>query len=112
MYITIIYMHDFNFDNLDGFDWDKGNTSKNQDKHDVSIGETEEVFFNDPFFVFIDKKHSESESRFFLFGETNEGRTLFIVFTIRKNKVRVISSRDMHRKERGEYERLKANTQV
>jgi hypothetical protein len=105
-------MFELNFDDLNGFDWDKGNILKNPDKHNVSNGETEEVFFNDPFFIFTDQKHSENENRFFLFGETNEGRTLFIVFTIRKNKVRIISSRDMHRKERGEYEKLKTNTKI
>ena len=105
-------MNELNFDYIEGFDWDKGNISKNRDKHNVSIGESEEVFFNDPFFIFIDQLHSEKENRYYLFGETNEKRTLFIDFTVRKNKIRIISSRDMHRKERGEYEKLKTNSKV
>lgn len=111
VYITIIYMNNsVFFDSLTGFDWDNGNISKNWNSHAVSVGESEEVFFNEPFFVFHDEKHSVSEKRFFILGETNGGRELFIVFTVRKNKIRVISSRDMHRKERIEYEKLKKNS--
>ena len=111
MYITIIYMNNpIVFDSLTGFDRDEGNISKNWNSHKVSAGESEEVFFNEPFFVFDDDIHSLSEKRFFILGETNAGRELFIVFTVRKNRIRVISSRDMHRKERREYEKLKANS--
>ena len=31
-----------------GFEWDDGNEGKNWDKHHVSDGEYEEIFFNDP----------------------------------------------------------------
>jgi uncharacterized DUF497 family protein len=96
-----------NLDVLDGFDWDNGNISKNWNSHKVSIGECEEVFFNNPFFIFDDEKHSTDEKRYYILGETNIGRTLFIVFTIRNSKVRIISSGDMHKKERYEYEKLK-----
>jgi uncharacterized protein len=111
MYIIIIYMNSpIDFNDIDGFDWDKSNISKNWISHKVSAGESEEVFFNEPFFLFADNKHSESEKRYFVLGETNDGRRLFIVFTIRKQLIRIISSRDMHRKERSEYEKLKKNS--
>lgn len=87
------------------FEWDKGNIDKNLKKHDVSNQETEEVFFNKPIVFLEDKKHSATEKRYMLWGKTNTNRRLTIFFTIRKNRIRVISARDMHKKERGEYEK-------
>lgn len=89
--------------NLDGFDWDEGNQDKNWLKHQVSNGECEEVFFNVPLLVADDDKHSQIEQRYFALGKTNDGRTLFISFVIRTSKIRVISARDMNRKERRIY---------
>jgi uncharacterized protein len=88
-----------------GFDWDAGNESKNRDKHHVDKFETEEVFFNKPLLLFDDLKHSETEQRYFLLGVTDRKRKLMVVFTVRGNKIRVISARDMSRKERVEYEK-------
>lgn len=90
-------------DSLDGFDWDEGNQDKNWLKHQVSNGECEEVFFNAPLLVADDDKHSQIEQRYFALGKTNEGRTIFISFVIRTSKIRVISARDMNRKERKIY---------
>jgi uncharacterized DUF497 family protein len=88
---------------VDGFDWDAGNIDKNRDRHGVSNGECEEPFFSQPLLVTDDVKHSHREQRFYALGQTNAGRRLFIVFTIRDNKIRVISARDMSRKERKIY---------
>ena len=92
----------FNFSHLLGFEWDNGNLNKNWNKHQVSTGECEEVFFNEPFFVYYDENHSIVENRYFVLGETNDQRLLFIVFTIRKSYLRVISARDMN-KTRGKF---------
>ena len=89
---------------ITGFDWDSGNERKSLDKHSVSKLEAEEVFFNVPILLLNDEKHSESEQRFHALGKTDTGRLLHITFTIRANKLRVISARDMHRKERKTYE--------
>ena len=89
--------------NLDGFEWDEGNQTKNWIKHQVSTSECEEVFFNLPLLVADDVQHSQEEKRFYVLGQTNSGRKLFISFTIRTNKIRVISARDMNRKERRAY---------
>jgi len=88
-----------------GFDWDKGNARKN-DKHGVSMAEAEQVFFNEPLLMITDAKHGQGEPRFHALGKTNEGRTLHITFTLRSagEKVRVISARDLHRKEHTIYE--------
>ena len=92
---------------ITGFDWDHGNARKNE-KHEVSTAESEQVFFNAPLLLLADAKHSHSgsESRFHALGKTDEGRLLHIAFTLRKSneKIRVISARDMHRKERKIYE--------
>jgi uncharacterized DUF497 family protein len=87
------------------FEWDKGNVGKNFKKHNVSNQEAEEIFFNEPVIVSEDEKHSRSESRHILWGRTNNSRRLAIIFTIRNSKIRIISARDMNRKERGEYEK-------
>lgn len=87
----------------EGFDWDAGNREKNWNKHGVSTGECEEVFFNQPLVVAGDEGHSEREERFFALGHADAGRMLFVVFTIRGSLVRVISARDMSRKERKVY---------
>ena len=87
-----------------GFQWDEHNIEKNWDKHNVSPIESEETFFNRPLIVKKDRKHSQTEERYYILGRTDENRTLFIVFTIRKTLIRVISSRDMNKKERKTYE--------
>lgn len=91
---------------ITGFDWDAGNERKNEDKHGVSKVEAEQVFFNKPLLMVEDKKHSKSESRFHVLGRTSDNRLLHISFTLRAEgtKVRVISARNMHRKERAFYE--------
>ncbi len=91
-----------------GFEWDAGNADKNWDLHRVTRAECEEPFFNRPAIVAPDVEHSLDEERRALFGQTNGGRYLTVVFTIRGTLVRVISARDMSRKERREYERTQA----
>jgi len=103
-------MKKLDFSNIIGFDWDRGNTNKNWEKHHVSSGECEEAFFNEFLFSYFDESHSISENRYYALGETNEKRCLFIVFTIRKNLIRIISARDMHKNERKIYEELKKNS--
>ena len=88
-----------------GFDWDDGNARKN-DKHGVSQFEAEEVFFNQPLLLREDARHGGQELRYHALGKTHEGRRLHITFTLREDGmlIRVISARDMHRKERSIYE--------
>ncbi len=92
---------------IDGFVWDEGNIEKNWIKHQVSHSECEELFFNLPLLLADDKKHSQEEHRYYALGQTNTNRWLFVAFTIRENKIRVISARDMSQKERNVY--AKAN---
>jgi uncharacterized DUF497 family protein len=92
------------FGTLSGFQWDQGNIDKNLVKHNVENWECEQIFFNEPLIILEDPKHSLSERRWAAFGKTDAGRLLTIVFTKRGNLLRVISSRDMNRKEKKYYE--------
>ena len=87
-----------------GFEWDEGNLLKNWEKHRVSASECEQVFFNQPLVMADDERHSGQEPRFYGLGQTDSGRRLFVVFTMRGTLIRVISARDMNRRERREYE--------
>jgi len=88
-----------------GFQWDDGNDRKSASKHSVSQGEAEQVFFNEPLIVAGDAKHSIAEARFHALGRTDAKRLLHITFTLRRDGalIRVISARDMSRKERAIY---------
>ena len=94
------------FERLTGFQWDDGNARKSADKHSVSQTEAEQVFFSEPLLVVDDAWHSRSEPRFHALGVTKAGRQLHVTFTFREEntRIRVISARDMHRKERVRYE--------
>ena len=101
------------FDNVEGFHWDEGNIDKNRLKHQVLHIECEQIFFNDPLLIADDLKHSQTEKRWFALGRTETNRKLFVVFTIRKNLIRVISARDMNKKERRIFnEETKKNTEI
>jgi uncharacterized protein len=93
------------FKNATGFEWEEGNITKNE-QHGVSYLESEEIFYGGPLFITPDEGHSSTEQRFRALGRTQAGRLLTVIFTLRKEGtlIRVISARDMHRKERKLYE--------
>jgi uncharacterized DUF497 family protein len=99
----------FDWSSVIGFDWDEGNARKSAAKHSVSQGEAEQVFFNEPLLLLPDRKHSDKEQRFHTLGKTQDGRLLHVTFTLRDGGrlIRVISARDMHRKERMFYGKAK-----
>ena len=89
-----------------GFDWDDGNARKNE-KHGVSQSEAEQIFFDVRLLMVADAGHSDDEPRYHALGTTLDGRRLHVTFTLRGDgtRIRVVSARDMHRKERQIYER-------
>jgi uncharacterized DUF497 family protein len=95
-----------------GFDWDEGNLIKNWEKHGVSASECEQVFFNRPLVALADPQHSVSEARYYILGKSDVGRRLFLVFTVRGDLIRVISARDMNRKEKKVYHEHEKNSGV
>ena len=88
-----------------GFQWDKGNIDKNLLKHGINDQECEEVFFDSNKKILKDILHSGKEDRYILLGQTKLGRLLFVVFTIRNNKIRIISARNLNKKEKHLYEK-------
>jgi uncharacterized DUF497 family protein len=99
--------------NCEGFQWDEGNSLKNWNLHQVTDIECEEVFFNLPLITVGDREHSAGEKRYYSLGRTDADRWLFISFTIRNNLIRVISARDMNRKEIRKYaEKIKKYSEV
>lgn len=90
---------------LEGCDWDEANIRKNWDKHGVRDTECEELFANRPLVVVRDDRHSLTEQRYAALGRTATGRRLYVVFTIRAGRIRVVSARDMSRAERREFNR-------
>ena len=85
------------------FEWDKANKDKSRIKHGISTEEAESTF-DDIIQLLKDTKHSEKETRFILIGTSNKKRKLFISFTRRGDKIRIISARRMHKKEIDTYE--------
>jgi uncharacterized DUF497 family protein len=88
---------------ITGFQWDAGNSGKNERKHGVTDREGEEIFFNKPLVVARSVKGSP-ELRYAALGKTYGSRLLAVVFTIRANRIRIISARPMSRRERELYE--------
>lgn len=90
------------------FDWDNGNSHKNETKHGVTNKEAEEVFINHPFLMVEDVTHSKIEKRYQAMGRTDDGKHMFVAFTVRQKMVRIISIRLMDKKERRMYEKAKS----
>jgi len=90
---------------VSGFDWDEGNARKSAQKHKVIQSEAEQLFFNQPLLLLQDMAHSGKEARYHALGKTDDERRLHITFTLRAGGtlIRVISARDMNRKERSIY---------
>lgn len=98
--------------NCTEFQWDKGNEVKNWQKHNVTKEECEQIFFNRPLLLADDFKHSQGEKRYYVLGQTDNQRKLFIAFTIRRQMIRVISARPMSKKEEKWYEQEEINTGI
>lgn len=86
------------------FEWDKGNIGKNI-KHKVEDKEAEEVFLDESKVIYKDQVHSKDEKRFVILGKTKNDRLLYVIFTYRKKRIRIISARNINKKEVGIYEK-------
>ncbi len=100
------------FAGLKGFEWDAGNSDKNWLSHQVRQAEAEQALLNRPLVVAPDVRHSQREPRFVTLGRTDRGWHLAIVFTVRGNRVRIISARPMSRAERQVYGKNKATPEA
>ncbi len=91
------------------FDWDDGNSAKNR-SHGLEISEIEEAFLSERKLLAVDYKHNQAESRYILLACNRQSRWLYVVFTMRQDKIRVISARYMHQKEVDRYEKALKNS--
>jgi len=105
-----MYFDCLTMDDVIRFEWDEGNIYKNENKHGLKWQLIEEIFFNEPLLVFEDIRHSQEECRCFALGFTDDKVHLFVVFTKREQKIRVISARKMNKKERKMYENFKKDS--
>jgi len=101
-----------NVEALTGFEWDDGNVYKNEEKHGLNYKRIEEIFFNEPLIVIGDFSHSIGECRCIAFGKDDEGVKLMVVFTVRGDCIRVISAREMTKKEKAFYDSNKNNPYI
>ena len=86
------------------YEWDQWNVQKNEIKHGVSAREAESAFHDPEYRLFLDEKHStRGDRRYILYGRSGEGRVLMLGFTVRGQRVRIITARPASRKERGMY---------
>ena len=86
------------------FEWDNNKAKSNFNKHGISFEEAVTVFA-DPYLLFTeDSSHSDREEREWAIGETENGSVLIIIFTMREQKIRIISARKATKKERKRYE--------
>jgi len=95
---------DLDFSKIEGFEWDKGNLD-HINRHNVLKEECEEAFLNKQPEVTKDETHSQVEERYRVFGQTDYGRFLFMIITIRNNMIRIISARDQNKKERQAFKK-------
>ena len=102
----------FDINKIKGFEWDTGNASKNRIKHKVDDKECEEIFTNQPVRIFDDQVHSKNESRYGALGKTNRARKLIVFFTVRNNKIRIISARNQGLKDRKVYEEIEKKFKI
>jgi uncharacterized DUF497 family protein len=86
------------------FQWDRGNLQKNLLKHGITNEEAESVFDDELRIITSDLKHSEEEIRYICVGKSKFDRVLYVAFTIRKKKYRIISCRPANKKNRQTYE--------
>lgn len=97
-------------DTIYEFEWDKGNIDKSFAKHGITPNEAEEIFLDEDLKVIRDIKHSQKEERYIAVGKNSKEVILSVVFTFRRQKIRIISARIANKKERSLYEKTKKNT--
>jgi hypothetical protein len=86
------------------FEWDAGKAEINRRKHGVSFPEAGTVFGDGLAVTFPDPDHSEDEQRYITIGRSDRQRLLVVSHTDRGGKIRIISARELTRREQKAYE--------
>lgn len=88
------------------FDWDADKDAKNQQKHGISFARAQYAFADPQRVIAKDIAHSQTEERFYCFGEV-DGGVLTVRFTYRASVIRIIGA-GYWRKGKAIYERENA----
>ncbi|HEX6747163.1 MAG TPA: BrnT family toxin [Longimicrobium sp.] len=86
-------------------EWDPEKAEWNLRKHGVSFDEARSVLEDPLSFTVFDEDHSEAEDRELLLGRSVADRLLIVSITIRGERIRIISAREMTPREKRRYER-------
>ena len=87
------------------FEWEKNKAEANFSKHGVSFNEAKTIFADPLYIDFYDPDHSDDEDRYIIIGESKRRRLLMVSYTEREHKTRLISAREVTRREREYYEK-------
>ena len=80
------------------FEWDKEKANANFKKHGVSFEEAALAFFDENAVELFDELNSEDEIRYQIIGISNT-RLIFVAYTARNDKIRIISARKANAKQ-------------
>lgn len=83
------------------FEWNKGKNKSNIQKHGLDFNDAS-LFFESPYLCHEDTRTDYKEKRFIAVG-TIEQRVVVMVFSKRKNKIRIISMRKANEREKGKF---------
>ena len=83
------------------FEWDSEKAALNRRKHKVSFETATNVFFDENRIEKLDEDHSDDEERWQVIGKVN--KILFVIYTEREDRTRIISARKADKDERREY---------
>jgi len=86
------------------FEWDITKAEKNLRKHRVAFNEATSVLKDKLSITIHDPDHSVDEERYITIGASIAGRLLMVAHTDRGDRTRIISARELNRKEREAYE--------
>ena len=86
------------------FEWDPNKAAKNLRQHKVSFGEAATVFEDTLSITVPDPDHSLQEDRSIIVGLSSHSRLLMVSHTEQRNRIRIISARELTPRERKQYE--------
>ena len=92
------------------FEWDKAKNRLNRVKHGIDFATAALVFGDEERLELFDEIHSDFEERYITIGAINGIVTvLFVVYTERSDRIRIISARKANEAERRIYYEQKRN---
>lgn len=86
----------------EAFEWDDAKAALNWRNHGVSFEMARDVFKDIFAIEWTDDRHGNAEERFVTVGMV-EGRLLFVAYTLRDERIRIISAREAEPRERRRY---------